>query len=88
MNSDEALSFLQTEYNKALICKDLIAGLKNVKKKAGNYKKIIKKKDYKLFMNGINEAINEFDKQIKKENLLSKVPFKELTKEEWRNYVQ
>lgn len=87
MNSDEALSFLQTEYNKALINKDLIAGLKKVKKEAGKYKKIINKKDYKLFMNGITEAIKEFDTQIKREDLLSSNPFKELTKEEWRDYV-
>lgn len=87
MNSDAALAFLQTEYNKALVKKDLVASLKSVKKEAGKYKKVINKKDYKLFMNGITEAIQEFDTQIKRENLLSNDPFKELTTEEWRGYV-
>ncbi|MGB3161579.1 MAG: hypothetical protein WBA84_10065 [Carnobacterium sp.] len=87
MNSDAALAFLQTEYNKALIKKELVASLKRVKKEAGKYKKVINKKDYKLFMNGITEAIQEFDNQIKRENLLSNDPFKELTEEEWRGYV-
>ena len=87
MNSDAALAFLQTEYNKALVKKDLVASLKRVKKKAGKYKKVINKKDYKLFMNGITEAIQEFDNQIKRENLLSNDPFKELKKEDWRGYA-
>ncbi|WP_414838443.1 hypothetical protein [Carnobacterium sp. TMP28] len=95
VNSDEALSYLQIQYNKALINKDLIESLKGVKKEAGKYKKVISKKQYKLFMNeitelfmnGITEAIQEFDNQIKRENLLSKDPFNELTKEEWRGYV-
>lgn len=58
-----------------------------MKKKAGKYKKVINKKDYKLFMNGITEAIQEFDNQIKRENLLSNDPFKELKKEDWRGYA-
>lgn len=74
MGNEEILSFLQTEYDKALVSSDVVKSLIQLKNTAGNYKKELNKKEYKLFMNGITDAIKEFDEEIKREKRLSNNP--------------
>lgn len=87
MKNEEILSFLQTEYDKALVSSDVVKSLVQLKKTAGNYKKELNKKEYKLFMNGITEAIKEFDEEIKRERRLSNNPKKMLEEASWYEYI-
>lgn len=87
MGNEEILSFLQTEYDKALVSSDVVKGLIQLKKTAGKYKKELNKKAYKLFMNGITDAIKEFDEEIKREKRLSNNPKKMLEEASWYEYI-
>lgn len=80
------LAFLQTEYDKALVSSDVVKSLIQLKKTAGKYKKELNKKEYKLFISGITEAIKEFDEEIKREKRLSANPHKKLKECEWDAY--
>lgn len=86
MVSEVMLAFLQAEYDKALISKNVVQSLIELKDYANKNKKAIVKKEYKKFFTGINEAIKEFDEEIKREKRLSANPHKKLKECGWDAY--